>query len=169
MRITRRQILAAAAAVPVVGALAAGGVAWRWWDRPPGAGLKRLSTEEHAFVQAFAETAFPPGGEPPLSGADAELGWFVDDLVDGMEPGMRVDFKLLLHALDDWTVPRRLAPFRSLSPEVRQQVLRNWLDHDVWLVRNALFGFLVLVSEGWSMHPEVRPLLAPYFRCGYGP
>src|SRR5262249_29739543 len=64
VRITRRQVLAAAAALPAAGGLAAAGLAWRWWDRPPGEGLKVLSAREHDFVQALAEAWLPPGGDP---------------------------------------------------------------------------------------------------------
>jgi hypothetical protein len=65
VKITRRQVLAAMAAVPVAGGLGAGGLAWRWWDRPAGAGLKRLSQDEHDFAQALGEAASKP--TPPAS------------------------------------------------------------------------------------------------------
>jgi hypothetical protein len=169
VRITRRHLLATAAAVPVVGALASAGLAWRWWDRPPGQGLKRLSADEHAFVQAVAEAWMPAGGDPPLSGADARLGDFVDDVVAGMTPGGARDFKLLLQVLDDLPVVTHLAPFRSLSLEARADVLEGWLHRSTWLVRNAAAGVLVLVGEGWAMHPDVIGILRPSFRCGYGP
>ena len=169
MRISRRQVLAAAAAVPVVGTLAAGGVAWRWWDRPPGAGLQRLSEDEHDFVQALAEAWIPPGGDPPLSGADARLGRFLDEVVAGMEPGMAREFKLLLQALDDLPLPTRFSTFRALPLADRQQVMNAWLSRDSWLLRSAVVGVMVLLGEGFAMHPDVIGRLRPHFRCGFGP
>jgi hypothetical protein len=169
VRITRRHVLATALAVPVVGGLASAGLAWRWWDRPPGEGLKRLSADEHAFVQAVAEAWMPRGGDPELSGADARLGDFVDDVASGMTPGGGRELKLLLQLLDDLTVPTHLAPFRTLSLEARAEVLEGWLHRSPWLLRNAASGVLVLIGEGWAMHPEVIGWLRPSFRCGYGP
>jgi hypothetical protein len=169
VRITRRQLLAAAAAVPVIGGLGAGGLAWRWWDRPAGAGLKRLSADEHAFVQALAEAWMPRGGDPELSGADARLGDFMDDVVDGMDRPAGRELKLLMQVLDDLTVPTHLAPFRTLSIEARAEVLEGWLHRSPWLLRNAASGVMVLVGEGWAMHPAVIDTLRPHFRCGFGP
>lgn len=168
MKITRRQVLAAAAAVPVVGALGAGATAWSWWDRPAGAGLKVLSTEEHAFVQALAEGWMPRGGRPELSGADAKLGDFVDDVVAAMDPRTGTELRLLFHALDALPIPRRGGYFQSLSVEARSAVIEAWLDHPSWAVRDGAAGVLVLVSMGWTTHPDVARVLAPMFRCRYG-
>lgn len=168
MTLTRRHVLAALAGVPVAGALGVGTLAFRWWDRPPGAGLQRLSPDEHDFAQAMAEAWMPPGGEPALSGADAELGRFLDEVVAGMEPAMAREFKLLLQALDDLTVPTRLSAFRHLDLPTRIEVLDGWLHHDQWLLRNATQAVLVLLGTGWTTHPEVVVHLRPYFRCGYG-
>jgi len=89
--ITRRQVLAAIGAVPVVGALGAAATAWQWWDRPAAEGLVALSADKHAFVQALAEAWMPPGGSPPISGAEAELGRFLDDVVGSMSDGQAVE------------------------------------------------------------------------------
>ncbi len=168
MKITRRHVLAAMAGVPVAGGLGAGALAWRWWDRPPGQGLAALSQDEHDFVQAVAEAWMPPGGEPALSGADAQLGRYFDDVVAAMEPAGARELKLLLQALDDLTLPTRLAPFRSLPLDTRTEVLRGWLHHDQWLLRNAATALVVLVGVGWTIHPEVVGVLRPHFRCAFG-
>jgi hypothetical protein len=168
VKISRRAILATAAAVPVAGGLAVGGVAWSWWDRPAGAGLRALSQDEHDFVQALAEGWFPPGGEPPISGAEAELGRFFDDLVAAMGEGSRRELKLLLQALDDATWPTHGGPFRGLPLATRTEVVRSWLHHDWWIARNAASGVLVLLAEGYTIHPAVAEHLRGYFRCGFG-
>ena len=156
------------AGVPVAGGLAAGTTAWRWWDRPAADGLLALSSDEHDFTQALAEAWMPAGGDPPLSGADAQLGRFLDQVVDGMPPAGGRELKLLLQALDDLTLPTRLSPFRGLPLEVRQAILHGWLHHDQWLLRNAATALLVLIGVGWTIHPEVVGILRPHFRCAFG-
>jgi hypothetical protein len=167
-RITRRQILATAAAVPIVGALGAGTVGWRWWDRAPGEGLKALSQDEHDFVDAAAEAWMPPGGEPAISGAEARVGLFFDELVAAMSPASGRELKVLLQALDDLAIPGHLSTFRKLSLDTRTAVLTSWLHSDRWLVRLATTGVLVLISEGYTLHPQVASGLRPYFPCGFG-
>ena len=73
---TRRKLLAAAAALTAAGAAGAGAVAWRWWDQPAHAGWGFLSSSEVDFLEALADALFPPGGTPPLAGADAGLARF---------------------------------------------------------------------------------------------
>jgi hypothetical protein len=168
VKITRRQVLAALAGVPVAGGLGVGGTAWRWWDRPAGAGLKRLSADEHDLAQALGEAWMPPGGDPPLSAAEAGVGAFLDEVVDGMEPAMGRQLKLLLQALDDLTLPTHLSAFRHLPLETRTEVLDGWLNGDVWLLRNGVQALLILLGTGYTTHPEVVARLRPYFPCGYG-
>ena len=168
MQITRRQVLAATAAVPVVGALGAGATAWSWWDRPAGQGLKALSTDEHAFIQSMAEAWMPRGGRPELSGADAELGYFVDDVVAAMDRHTRKEIKILFHALDHLPVPRRGSTFQGLQLETRSRALEAWLDHPTWPVRDGAAAVLVLISMGWTTHPEVAVVINSLFRCRYG-
>ena len=145
-----------------------GTTAWRWYDREPGEGLKALSPDEHDFVQAIAEAWMPHGGEPALSGAEARLGAFFDDIVAGMEPATGVEFKLLLQALDDLPMLTHLRPFRLLELDARIEVLDGWLHSDFALIRVAALGVLALAGAGWTTHPEVVPFFRPLFRCGYG-
>lgn len=167
-RITRRQVLAAGAAVAVAGGLGAGATVWSWWDRPAGEGLKALSPEEHAFVQALAEAWMPRGGRPELSGADARIGDFFDDIIASMHPQTGREMRLLLHALDHLCVPRRGRRFTALPLQTRSEVLANWLDHPAFLVRDGTAAVMVMVGMGWTTHPDVAKVLRPMFPCGYG-
>jgi hypothetical protein len=167
--ITRRQVVAVLAATSAAAAGSAGGLALRWWDRAPGEGLAALSQDEHDFLQAVAEAWMPAGGTPPLSGADAQAGRFLDAVVASMSPATGRELKLLLQALDDWPIPRRLAPFRRLPLDTRIAVLHGWRHSDRWLLRNAALGVLVLVAEAVTMHPRFLALLAPNAPCGFGP
>lgn len=168
MRITRRQIVAAALAVPAAAALGAGAVGVAWWDRPPGAGLQVLSVEEHAFVQALAEAWMPPGGEPALSGADARLGDWFDAVLAGMPVPPRTQLKLLLHGLDHLPVVTHATRYTTLHLDDRQMVLRGWLHSDRYLLRTAIQAVLVLVGLGWSTHPELVAVMRPWFGCTFG-
>lgn len=168
MKLTRRQVLAATAAVPVIGALGAGATAWSWWDRPAGADLKALSQDEFDFVQALAEGWMPRGGTPELSGADANIGYFFDDIVAAMHPQTAKEMRLLLHGLDHLPVPRRGRTFTSLSVDTRSACIENWLDHPLFLVRDAASATMVMVGIGWTTHPDVVKVIRPMFPCGYG-
>lgn len=166
--ITRRTVLATSAGLAAAATLGVGTTVWRWWDRPPGEGLAVLSEDEHAFVQAVAEAWMPRGGVPELSGADAELGAFLDGVLTAMSPTNQRLLKLLTQVLDDWTLPAHLGAYRTLSLEARQTVLRGWLHHDNHLVRTAVQGLLVLIAVGWTTHPDVAPVLRPSMNCWYG-
>jgi len=172
MPVTRRQLVTLAAAVPVAGGLlavgAGGTVAWQWWDRPAGEGLQRLASDEHAFAQAVAEAWMPHGGDPPISGAEAELGHFLDGILAGMPPGQANELKLLLQALDDLPRLTHFAPYRSLDLDTRIAVLDGWLHSDQWLLRNGILGLLSLIGTGYTTHPEVLEHVRPLFRCAYG-
>lgn len=167
MRITRRHLLATSAAAATVGALA-GGLAVRWWDRPKASHLKALSEDEHAFVQALAEAAFPPGGDPALSGADARLGDFLDEMVSWMEPQQGRLFRLLLQAMDDRPTPVWLAPFSSLDLPSRIQILEGWANSEYYLIRSSTAGVTALLAFGWMTHPENAARLKPHVGCAYG-
>ncbi|MEQ1503003.1 MAG: gluconate 2-dehydrogenase subunit 3 family protein [Myxococcota bacterium] len=169
MRITRRQLVAAAAAVPVAGALGAGAVGWSWWDRPIGEGLTGLAEDEYAFVQAVAEAWMPPGGEPALSGSEANVGGFLDGVVSAMDDAPARELRLLLQALDDLPVLTHGSRFRHLSLDARTETLRGWLHADQWLLRNAILAVLVLVAEAYTMHPTLVAMIRPWTRCGFGP
>ncbi|MCB9699355.1 MAG: hypothetical protein H6738_21415 [Alphaproteobacteria bacterium] len=168
MKITRRHVLAVLAGVPVAGGLGVGSLAWRWWDRPAAEGLKRLSVDEHDFAQALGEAWMPRGGTPELSAADARVGVFLDEVVDGMEPDMGLQIKVLLQALDDLTVPTHLSAFRHLPLEARTEVLGGWLNSDLWPLRNGVQALLILLGTGFTTHPDMVEHLRDYFPCGFG-
>jgi hypothetical protein len=160
-------MIALAAAVPVSAAVGAGGLYLRWWDRRPGEGLSVFSTDEWEFVQAAAEAFFPPGGDPPMSGAEADLGNFLDEVLSHFPDRERKGLKLLLQVLDDATIPTHAAAFRHLELETRTAVLQDWFATDSVLFRSALGSLLLLLSEGYCTHPTVVAAIGG-FACGYG-
>lgn len=168
MQIQRRQLLALIAAVPMAGSLGVGTLAFRWWDRPPGAGLLALSPHEYDIVQSIAEAWMPPGGTPKLSGADADLGSFFDEIISHMADLDRTLLKLLLQALDDSTLLTDFGTYTTLPLHRRSEVLYGWIHSEHSMMRSAVSAFLVLMSTGWTTHPEVASLLRPMFPCGFG-
>lgn len=167
MGITRRQVLAATAALGGAAAVGAGTTAVRWWDRPPGKDLETLSDAEHAFVQSVGEAWMPPGGEPAISGAEARVGDFIDDVLVTMPAEQRRLLKLLIHALDERTVPLHLSRYVNLDLATRTEVLSGWLDSSIFLERQAVSALLVLIAMGYTSHPEVAKHFSPMFGCGF--
>ncbi len=168
MNITRRQVVVAMGAVAAASAAAAGVTAVRWWDAPPAQGLSCLGADEHDFVQVVAEAWLPAGSKPALSGADAELGLWVDAVLAGLVRASARELKLSLQALDSATLPTRLSAFRNLNLGRRIDVLPGWLHSDLWLLHNGITALSVLVGVGWTTHPQVLPFVQPHFPCGYG-
>ncbi|MCB9682778.1 MAG: gluconate 2-dehydrogenase subunit 3 family protein [Alphaproteobacteria bacterium] len=167
--ITRRMLLAATGAIGL-GAVVAGTVTYRrWWDRPPGGGHKALSPEEYDVVQAMAEAWMPASdGEPDISGAEADCGAFVDEVVARMPADQRKLFKLMLHIIDDTTQAIEFAPYRTLSLERRAGHLAVWLKSPIFYHRQGVQAVMALIALGYTSHPDVAPYFAQWFRCGYG-
>jgi hypothetical protein len=42
------------------------------------------------------------------------------------------------------------------------------MDSEVELIRLAITAVVVLISMGWTTHPDVVGFFKPFFRCGYG-
>lgn len=110
----------------------------------------------------------PPGGEPALSGRDARLGTYVDRLTGSMAETQRNLFRVLLHMFDDAPVPKRGGTFQSLDLATRTEVLQGWHDSDNYLTRQAIGSVLILMSFGWTLHPDVVGYFRPHYGCGYG-
>lgn len=167
MMLTRRHVLAAMAAVPVAGALGGGSLALRWYNKGPAAGRILLSSDEYDFIQSLAEAWMPPGGVPALSGADADLGAWFDELLTHMAPNQQTLLKLLVQILDDVPLVTDASTFRGLSLPRRVELLGEWLDASNPLFRAGVSGVIVLIGMGWTTHPDVAHVLAPRFRCGW--
>jgi hypothetical protein len=166
--ITRRQVLAATAALSVAGVAATGSAGFQWWNRPPGRGNRHLTDQEHAFVQALSEAWMPPGGVPAISGAEARLGDFLDEVLSGVEPTVARQLRLLLTGLDLLAVSSHGGAYRGLDLATRIEVLQGWLQSDMMLLRSAIQGVLVLISVGYTTHPDTVEVLSPWYKCRYG-
>ena len=167
MKLTRRHILAAAAAIPAAGLLGTGTLALRWYDKAPGEGLSLLSDDEYGFVQALAEAWMPGGGTPSLSGADANLGAWLDEMLTHMAANQVTLLKMMLQILDDAPLLTDRTRYTTLPLARRTEILRGWMASKKPLFRGAVTGVIVLMGMGWSTHPDVVRVIAPMFRCGW--
>ena len=168
MAVTRRHLLAASAGLAAAAAVCAGGIGLQWWDQPPGAGLAHLSADEAEFVRAISGAAFPSGDVIALSGADADLDRFFDAMLSGM-PTLTGDLlKLLIQALENLSVVLAGGRFTTLSLAKQQSLVEGWLANDQSELRSAVQSLVVLLSMGYTTHPEIAPLMSSWHRCGYG-
>ena len=137
-RVSRRQVLAISGLVAAAGA---GGVALRvvsWWDVPADAPYACLSEREARLADSLAEALFPAGGRPALSGADAGLARFLDDVLDATPAPTAELLRLFLHALDDFTRLSHFAGYVELPLAERSALLEGWSQSDNYLFRSAV-------------------------------
>jgi hypothetical protein len=168
MALSRRTLLKASAALGGAITLAGGATIVHWWDQAATPGWQCLSEAEQRFLHAFADTVFPPGGEPAIGGSEAGATEVFDAVVGAMAPDQRNALKLFLNALNASTRPTHLSAFDRLEPERRDQVLIDWENHPVSEWRNAIQSLKILVGIGFTTHPEVAAVISPNFLLGYG-
>ncbi|MFT6374818.1 MAG: hypothetical protein ACJARS_001466, partial [bacterium] len=102
-----------------------------------------------------------------LSGADADLGTWFDELLTQMAPNQATLLKLFVQILDDVPLVTDASTFRGLSLARRIELLSDWLDSSNALFRAGVSAVVVLIGMGWTTHPTVAAVLAPRFRCGW--
>lgn len=167
--VTRRMVLVASGAVALGATVVVGAKYNQWWNLPPGAGRKALAPGEYAVIQAMAEAWMPPGDEAPsLSGAQADCGAFVDEVVSRMPGEQRRLFKLLLNVLDETPYVVEFTRYTKLGLSDRAKHLELWLASPLYYHRQGVAAVMALISMGYTSHPEVAPFFASYFGCGYG-
>ncbi len=173
MPITRRQLLAVAAALATV-PVGLGGVGWSWWGQAADVPLRHLSASEVAFFDALAEAIFPPGGTPALSGREAHVCRYIDAVLAGMAETQRDFFRLGLHALDALAWEQAGAALPDLAadpargPEAVAEVLRGWLVSTDGNLRGLAQSLHIFVGMAFLAHPDVSPVIADQFGCGFG-
>ena len=165
--LSRRQLLQLSAGLGALGVVGVGARTWVNWDRVPGEGLLFLDASEAEFFDAMGEALFPPGGDPPLSGAEAGISGFLDEVLFDMPDPTGNLLRLLLHSLDDWCRLTSRRRFAALSLEARQKYLQSWTEHPVSELRSAISSLVLFVSAGYCGHPQVRQSCGWVFPCGY--
>jgi hypothetical protein len=167
-RVTRRQALALSGLVAAAGAAGIGLRAFSWWDAPSGAAFAALSDREAQVIDSMAEALFPPGGVPALSGADAGISRFLDEVIDVM-PGVTDNLlRLFICALDDTARLTRFSGYCELPLAERTELLSSWGQSPHYLFRSSVSSLVLFLSMGYCMHPEVKDACGWIFPCGYG-
>jgi hypothetical protein len=168
MQISRRHLLALSAGTAAVGAMGATGLLIQWWDQPATAPYTCLSDGEATFVRAWAEVAFPATESTPISGDQAGLDRFFDQVLQFAPPDASKLLKLLLNGLDAASVPTHGTTFVSLDRADRLDRFEAWTHSEMSLFRSATQGLVLLIGMGWSIHPDVAPVMKTMHSCGFG-
>lgn len=166
MSVTRRQLLAAGAAIAATSLVGVGALGLHWYDQPAQAGFTWLSEDEAAFLSAFAEGLYPAGGEPELAGAEANLDHFVDGVIEHMPAFQQQGLKLLFHGIDALALSTEAASFTSLPAERRESLILEWLQHPIAEVRSGVQSIVLLMGMGYTTHPRAVEHFSALTRCG---
>ena len=129
-----------------------------------------LSRFEVAFLEGAAEATFPPGGEIPPSGLEADLSGYTDRLLVASSPRMRLLMHLLFFLVEHATIffpaSGRLGwrRFSALDIEQRAAVLEGWRTSRLFPRRLVFASLRAILTMGYFAFPPVlRQLgLAPY-------
>lgn len=145
--------------------LAAAYAVWRVFAgyAPRPAGVDALAAREIGFLDAAAETLFPPGGAIRFSGRDAAIPRYVDAYVR-VQPArtrtlMRLLFFLIEHATLFFPAPggplagRRR--FSSLDADQRVAVLEGWRTSSLFARRIVFTSLRAILTMGYFAHPGV--------------
>ncbi|MSQ03683.1 MAG: gluconate 2-dehydrogenase subunit 3 family protein [Myxococcales bacterium] len=171
MRLTRRHVLAAAgffSAAAVVGTATVGAAYQAWWDQPRDRATLHVSRDELDFLDALADAIFPPSPLLPLRGRDANVGRYVDLVLDGMAPLQRKLLRASLHGLDQYPRLTLGRPFRELGPDESAAVLAAWVGSGLPELRGVVASVYIFVTMAYSIHPLIAPIFEAQFLCGYG-
>lgn len=151
-------LLLAAAAAWAVRRFASG------YPAPPVA-TRALSAREWATVAAAADATFPPGGDIPPSGTDAEVPLHVDHFVGAQQASTRLLMRLLFVLVEHATLlfPASGAGgrrrFSSLSPAQRVEVLDGWRTSGLYPRRLVFQSLRAIIGMGYFADLEVMRLL----------
>lgn len=167
MRLTRRHLLAASALVAAGAATGVGAVAWRWWDQPADTPYVALSPDEIAILDALADACFPPGGTPPMGGAEAGVARYFDGVLAGLEPTQRKLLKVGLHALDAAPLATHGGYLTELPVVDASAAVAGMLASSRHEIRGLAQSLSLFVGMAWFAHPDVRAIVGPGFACGY--
>jgi len=168
MQISRRHLLALSAGSAAAGAIGAGGLAISWWDQPADKPYRSLSSDEGAFVRAWAGVAFPATPLSPIAGDEAQLDRFFDEMLLVMPADTAKLLRVLLHSLNTLPLATRWGRFTDLEPNTQKRLFEEWTHSDVSLFRSATQSLVLLLGMGWSTHPSVAPTMQKLHSCGYG-
>lgn len=168
MRLTRRHLLALAGLTTAAATAGVGLTLVHWWDQPPEAPYLHVSADEARFLDALAEAVFPTGGTPALGGASASVARYMDLVLSGLVGTQRELIRISMHALDNLARVHGGAAFSDLPADRAEAQIRDWLASPNGVERGLAQSLYLFVVMGYTAHPEVAPILRPWFNCGFG-
>jgi hypothetical protein len=92
----------------------------------------------------------------------------LDEIWSGLAPTQRRLLRLSFHALDALTLPTHGAHLSSLPIEDARAVFTGWLQHPRPELRGVAQSLHIFLGGAYLSHPEVAPILASQFSCGWG-
>ncbi len=134
------------------------------------AGYQHLSRREVHFLTRAGEALFPPGGEIPESGAEADVAVYVDRFVGASHPRMRRLMRMLFFLMEQATfflpAPGRggMRRFSSLSLPQREAVIEAWSASRFFARRIVFSSLRAILTMAYLNAPAVmrRLRVAPY-------
>ena len=165
MRPSRRWFLGLGAATSALGYV--GWVSASWWNATAGDSYRFLSVDEAAFLRALSACAFPAGEHAPLGGGTADLDHFLDDLLVSLPLDTRNQLRWLLNGLNQGVTPLSPSKFTDLEHPEKEAAFAGWMHHDLTEIRSAVQALVVLLGMGYTTHPQVAGIIAPWTGCGY--
>ncbi len=162
--ITRRQVLAATAAVTALGS---GGVLAHL--PAPAPGRKLFSASEVEIVAALAEAFFPLGNPIGVAGGAVDVAGELDRLlVDDLDHVVAPVFRHLLRGIEYGSVATHGARFTALEPLAREEVLADWAEPGNVPRRMAYEVLKTCVGWAYFNAPQVRAALGWEAECHAG-
>ncbi|MBM4369047.1 MAG: gluconate 2-dehydrogenase subunit 3 family protein [Deltaproteobacteria bacterium] len=162
--ITRRQVLAATAAVTAIGS---GGVLAHLPSPAPG--RKLFSAAEVEVVTALAEAFFPAGNPIGVAGGGVDVAGELDRLlVDELDHVVAPVFRHLLRGIEYGSVATHGARFSALEPLAREEVLAEWAEPANVPRRMAYEVLKTCVGWAYFNAPQVRAALGWEAECHAG-
>lgn len=167
-RLTRRNLLKLGLGVGGALSLSVTGIGY-WIFRLPQTATGRtvLSEEEVAFVDALADTCFPPGNALGPSGSEAKVGTEIDAMVGRLFAREQRVVRALFALIDRWPLLSMQSSqrFTALPIDERVAVMHAW-EASSREERRGLASLLrVLVALPYFENPDVLAAAGHRFGC----
>jgi hypothetical protein len=123
-----------------------------------------LSRRELGFLDAAADTLFPPGGAIPLSGREAGVPAYVDRYVEAVPRRMRLLMRLLFFLVEHATVffpapggifGGGMRRFSALDQARREAALAGWQKSGLFPRRLVFTSLRAILTMGFFASPPV--------------
>ena len=117
-----------------------------------------MTPTERAVIEACAEVLLPQGGAIPLSGIDAGVVPYFDDVLARVPTTTRMLLRALIHFVEvsPWVYGPFKARMSRLAPEHRAKVLRALMDSRLYLLRTAFLGLRTVLTIAYFGSEEVN-------------